>query len=158
MGKTRIRIGMAATVAVAVAFGAAGCGGGDDSSSGDSTAAALTKDEFVTQGNQICADGNKQIETASKDVFSGGKPSTDEVKQFVTGTVIPSIQDQVDGIRALGAPAGDEDQVNAILDAAQQGIDDAKADPSLLESNGSNDPFEEANKLATAYGLTECAG
>ena len=123
------------------------------------TAAALTKEEFVAQGNQICSEGNKTIDEAAKQVFSGGKPKADEMQQFVTGTVIPSIQDQVDSIRALGAPEGDEDQVAAILDAAQQGIDEAKADPSLLagEQSGS-DPFAEANKLTDDYGLTACSG
>ena len=155
---SRYGIGAIAAAAVIV-LAAAGCGDGDDSSSTSSTAAALTKQEFVTQANQICAEGNKTINAEAKQVFSGGRPTAAETQQFVTGTVIPSIQDQVDSIRALGAPEGDEDQVNAILAAAQQGIDEAKADPSLLASEQSgSDPFAEANKLTDDYGLTACSG
>lgn len=153
----KIKLG-AIVAAAALVLGAAGCGGGDDSSSTSSTAAALSKDEFVTQANQICADGNKEISAAQNEAFSVGPPVQDKVEQFITATVIPSVQSQVDGIRALGAPAGDEDQVAAILDSAQGAIDDATADPSLLEGSQSSDPFAETNKLAAAYGLTECAG
>jgi hypothetical protein len=144
----------AIAAALVLVIAVAGCGGGDDSSS--STAAALSKDEFVTQANQICADGNKEIDAASQDAFSSGKPSQSDLDVFVTDTLLPSVQSQVDGIRALGAPAGDEDQVNAILDSAQSAIDAGKADPTLLEGN--DDPFAETNKLANAYGLTECGG
>jgi hypothetical protein len=150
----RLKIGAIAAALVLI-VAVAGCGGGSDDSS-SSTAAALSKEDFLKQGNQICADGNKEIEAASSQVFSSGKPSQDEMDAFVNDTLIPSVQSQVDAIRALGAPEGDEDQVNAILDAAQGAIDEAKADPTLLEGN--NDPFAETNKLANAYGLTECGG
>jgi hypothetical protein len=32
-----------------------------------------------------------------------------------------------------------------------------KADPSLITAEGQDNPFAEANKLATQYGLTACA-
>ena len=150
----RLKIG-AIAAALALTIAVAGCGGGSDDSS-SSTAAALSKEEFLAQGNQICAAGNKEIDAASKEVFSSGQPSQAEIETFLTGTLIPSVQSQVDGIRALGAPAGDEDQVNAILDSAQSAIDAGKADPTTLEGN--DDPFAETNKLANAYGLTECGG
>jgi hypothetical protein len=145
---------IAAALVLIAAVAVAGCGGGDDSSS--STTTALSKEEFLKQGNQICADGNKTIDAASQDVFSGGKPSQSDIEAFVTDTLLPTVQTEVDGIRALGAPEGDEDQVTAIVDSAQQAIDDSKADPSLIATNSSNDPFADTNKLANAYGLTEC--
>jgi hypothetical protein len=147
----RTRIAAIAAVA-AIAVAGAGCGGGDD----DSSTTALSKDEFVTQANQICADGNDKVDAAAKDVFSSGQPSQDDVNSFVTDTVIPNIQDQIDQIRALGIPEGDEDQVNAILDSAQSDIDAAKEDPTII-SDAKGDPFKETNKLAAAYGLNECA-
>lgn len=145
----------ACAAAAAIGVGVAGCGGGDSSST--STAASITKEEFVTQANQICADGNETIDAAVGDAFSGGQPSQEETEQFVTGSVIPAIQAQVDGLRALGAPEGDEEQVDAILDAADQGIEEAQADPASFIAGG-GDPFVEANQLAADYGLTECAG
>jgi hypothetical protein len=132
----------------------AGCGGGDDSDS-TSTEAALTKSEFLKQGNAICAKGNKTIDKAANQAFSNGqKPTEAQLEQFVSQTA-PIIQGEIDGLRALGAPAGDEQQVNAILDEAQSALDKAKQDPSLF-LNG--DPFKKANQDAKAYGLTACAG
>jgi hypothetical protein len=154
---TRKGIATAAVAAIAV-IGVVGCGGGSDDSSSSTSSTALSKDEFVKQANEICAKGNDQIDSAASKTFSGGQPSPQEAQQFVTDTVIPGIQGEIDDIRALGAPAGDEDQVNAILGAAQQGVDAAKQDPSILEGSQASDPFAQADKLAKDYGLTDCAG
>jgi hypothetical protein len=64
---------------------------------------------------------------------------------------------EVAGIEALPAPSGDTEQVDAIVSAAQQGLDELKADPSLITAEGQDNPFAEANKLAKQYGLTACA-
>jgi len=74
----------------------------------------------------------------------------------VTDSVIPNIQNQVDAVRALTPPSGDEDQVKSFLDAAQQALDKAEADPSLFFEGSQNDPFAKANKLASDYGLKVC--
>jgi hypothetical protein len=77
----------------------------------------------------------------------------------VTDAVVPSIQGQIDSIKALSPPSGDEDQVNALLSAAQSALDKVKADPSLItDQSNRSDPFAEANKLTNAYGLTKCGG
>jgi len=142
----------------------AGCGGGSSSSttgaSGTSGAqgAALSKSEFVAKGNAICAQGNQEIQAAGQKAFpKGQQPTQADEENFATDTVIPSIQEQIDGIDALPAPSGDEDQVQAIVDAAQSALDKAKQDPSLLTGQAQGgDPFAQANKLADAYGLTKC--
>ena len=66
------------------------------------------------------------------------------------------MQNQLDQIRALGIPPGDEEQVNAILDAAQEAVDKLQADPSVVIEQNTPDPFAEANKLAKDYGLSTC--
>jgi hypothetical protein len=143
----------------------AGCGGGGSSSSttgasGTSGAqgAALPKSEFVAKGNAICAKGNQEINAEAKKIFTSSQaPSQATQEKFVTDTVIPAIQQQIDGIDALPAPSGDEDQVQAIVDAAQSALDKAKQDPSLLTDQAQGgDPFAQANKLADDYGLTKC--
>lgn len=144
----------AASLVVIGAIAIAGCGGSDDTSS---TTAAISKDDFITQANQICADQGKALDAAGKEVFTGGKPSNAEMTGFVNDTMVPTIQSEIDGIAALGAPAGDEDQVNAILDAAQSGLDEVEADPTIFATSN-EDPFAEANKLGDEYGITECSG
>ena len=58
---------------------AAGCGDDDDESSDTGTdavtAAALTKEEYLAQGNQICKQGNAETDAAAQQVFQGGKPT-----------------------------------------------------------------------------------
>ena len=152
MKRTCIGVCAAAT---AIAIGAAGCGGGDDSTT--TTAASITKEEFVTQANDICAEGNKTIDSAANETFTGGQPSQADIVAFWDDTLIPSVTDQVAQIKALGIPAGDEDQVNAILAEADSALSEAQQQVDSGEVTN-QDPFADANKLAGEYGLKECAG
>ncbi len=161
-----------AATALALAAGsiAAGCGGGNDTTtvSGASGAtgaqgAPLTKDAFLAKANEICKQGNQSINQAGQQFFKSlglsqnQQPTSDQIQQFANQTAIPNIEAQITAIEALPAPSGDEDQVNAITDSAQQALDKLKADPSLLAGNSSNDPFADVDKLAKQYGLDECA-
>jgi hypothetical protein len=146
---------MLLAVALAAGVVAAGCGGDDDDGDGE----ALTKVEFISQADAICAEGDREIDQAGREAFGDQRPSEQEIEQFATDTVAPNIQNQIDGIRALTPPEGDEQQVAEILDAAQNGIDEIEQDPSLLNQGpDAGGAFTEANNLATEYGLTDCGG
>lgn len=112
-------LALPATVA---AFAIAGCGGGDDSStttaSTGASAAPLSSAEFVKQGNAICAAGNKTLDAAAQKIFTSQNPSDAQLQQFADAAV-PSIQGQIDAIRALPAPSADADAVTTFLDTAQ---------------------------------------
>ena len=138
-----------------MALAAAGCGSSNDNSSSSATTAAITKAEFLKKSNAICKKGNQQINAQGKKLFTKKKPTQAQLKKFSTTVLIPSIQGQIDGIRALGAPKGDEAQVKAIVDSAQSALDKGKNDPTALTSS-SNNLFAQTNKLANAYGLTVC--
>jgi hypothetical protein len=150
---------MALLAVLALAVFAAGCGGGDDS---DDSTASITKSEFLAQGNEICKKGNQEIDSdfeafAEENDLKQNQNLTDAQATEASETIlIPNVQDQVDQISELGAPEGEEAQVDAILVAAQEGIDELEADPTAIQGN--NDPFAEANELARDYGLTACAG
>ena len=164
-----MRITALLAVALAAGLVAAGCGDDDDDTAATTSAATttgatgatgatgepLTKEQFVTEADAICKAGDKKIDQAANETFSGGQPSQQEQEQFVTEDVVPNIQAQVDGIRALTPPEGDEEDVAAILDAAQAAIDQVQSDPGAL-TEGSDDPFTEANQLAKDYGLKVC--
>ena len=47
------------------------------------------------------------------------------------------------------------DEVNAILDAAQRGTDQIKADPILLTQQGAGS-YRDANRLSKEYGPVAC--
>ncbi|MCW2766172.1 MAG: hypothetical protein JWO11_2131 [Nocardioides sp.] len=150
MKRTAVLPALILTLGLAVT----GCGGGgDDKVTAEPTAAAaaLSKADFSSQANAICATGTQTIDAASAAL--GDSTSSADIEAFVTETVIPSVQGQHDAIEALGAPAGDEDEVAALLAALQTGIDALSADPAAITTGS---PFDEANQLATAYGLTDC--
>ena len=124
----------------------AGCG--SDSSSSTTSTTALTKSEFLAQGNAICAKGNKAINQAAQETFNKQQPSASQLNQFATQTLIPNIQQQIDGIKALPAPSGDEAQVTAIVTArpgrSRQG-QGRPPDPGL-ERPGSVRPGQQAHE------------
>jgi hypothetical protein len=151
----RLRPAALFAAALAGVVALAGCGGSDSTTS--TTSETLTKSEFVAKGNAICAKGNEEIRAEGKKLFSSGQvPSQAAQEKFVTATVIPSIQQQVDGVDALPAPAGDEQKVQAIVDAARSALDKVKQDPSLITDQTQSDPFAQADKLTNSYGLTQC--
>jgi hypothetical protein len=143
---------------LAVALFVAGCG--SDSSTTDSTA-SITKAEFVKQGNAICKEGNEKIESefekfAKENKLSEKKAPTEaQLEEASEEFLIPQITKQVEGLRALGAPSGEEEQVNTLLDNAEAALEEVEDDPSLL-SGEKSEPFEDVNKEARAVGLTTC--
>jgi ABC-type lipoprotein release transport system permease subunit len=145
-----MKLNLFAVVAVlAVGAIATGCGSSDDK--GDSSTSSLTKAEWIAKADAICQQGNQQINQAAHQAFGNQKPTAAEVQQFTTGTVLSSVQSQVDGIKTLGAPSGDEDQVNHILDTVQADIDKAKS-----AGAAENSTFADGNALAKQYGLKVC--
>jgi hypothetical protein len=137
---------VAFTGILALALVGAGCGGDD----------APSKSEYIADADAICKQGNTEIDAAAEDTFTQGQqPSREEIVGFAEDEVIPNIQGQIDELRDLTPPDGDEDTVNAIYDAAQDGLDRIEEDPALLAERGAN-PLAEANRLAQDYGMKVC--
>jgi len=143
--------------ALAVALVIAGCGSSDSSS----TTASLSKAEFVKQGNAICKAGNKEIEEGFEEFtkennLSKTKPPSKAIQEEAAETIlIPAINNQVEEIRALGTPEGDEGEVDEILTDAEEAVEEGEEDPtSLLGAEPAK--FKELNKESREYGLTVC--
>ena len=153
-----------AALAVGAAFVVAGCGGDDETTSSTTSGvsgatgvsgASLSHEAFITQADAICVAGDKTIETAAQSL--GSSPTDAVLEQAVTDTVIPSLQQQHDAIAALGAPEGDEAQVEDLLTNLQDGIDALEDDPDLVTAGNSPDsPFAPARQSAQDLGLKEC--
>jgi hypothetical protein len=107
----------------------------------------------VTQANEICTEGNAELEQAGQDIEGG--PGSAGFEDFVTGTLVPNVQGQIQDIRDLGIPDEDED-LNATLDEAEEITNEIADDPAVLTEGG--DPFAPVNDELTEAGLTECAG
>lgn len=149
----RLAGAMALALTLSAGLVAAGCGSSSSSSS-TATKPALTKAAFLAQGNAICTDGNKKLEVFEKRLQGG--PTQAELKTFVTGPFASEVQRQINAVRALGAPSGDQATVTHMLDLAQADLDRVKANTKLLESRTAS-PFHDFSTLAHAYGLTACS-
>ena len=145
-----------------------GCGGSDDSSDStagtDSTAGAeLTKAQFLKQGNAVCADTNEEIQEGFQEflkensISENERLTTAELSEVAEDIVAPIVGRQIKELRELGAPAGEEGQVEKILAAAEEGIQKSEEDPSSLLAGEGESAFGKANRLAQEYGLKTCS-
>lgn len=152
---------------LAIAAVAAGCGGSDDdstnagtggSTNSDSTTAALTKAEFIKKGDAICEKENESIEGEADDFakennIDTSKPTQKQKEEVIVAVIVPSLHAQSEEIAELGAPSGDEEKVEAIIVALEDGTAEVEDDPSLVFEG---EPLKEASRLAKAYGFEVC--
>ena len=138
--RAALKVGPVALVCalVAMALFAVGCGSSDDDGTTESSdsPSSLTKAEFVKQGNEICTEGNEEIESglnefAEENGLSGNDQPTDEqIEELASEILIPSIAKQVGKLGDLGAPSGDEQKFEAALANAESTVEEVEADPS----------------------------
>jgi hypothetical protein len=141
-----------------------GCGGDDDetaASEATGVAGELTADQWASQADDVCTQGDRAQDVAIRDFFEqegisqGQQPNSTQLRQLAAEVVIPNIESQIDGVAALPRPEDEADLVEQFIDQANADLDRLKGDPSLIE--GSGDPFAETGKLAEQLGLKECA-
>jgi hypothetical protein len=148
-------IALAATLVV-VCF-AAGCGSSNKTAS-TATTPTLTKAQFLAQGNAICAGGNQKLSALQKALektFGNHAPNAAQLGTYVTTTFAPIIQGQIDKLRSLGAPAGEQATLTSLLGLAQADLNKVKGNPTALISE--RRPFADFARAAHSYGLTSCA-
>lgn len=152
---TMLTCGVLAALPLAVAA----CG----SDESDEQAAAIptpTKSEFIAQADEICATGDSQIDADAGSILGAesrdARPSPKQVERIVDEAIAPGVQSQVDQIRALTPPEGDEEVIGEFLDSAEAGIEALREDPSRLVTD--DDPFARTSQLASAYGFDVCGG
>ena len=139
----------------------AGCGSSGSSTSTETTA-AIAKAEFVKEGNAICVAGEKAQEAEAEAFFNSKglknrneQPTKAQKDELAETVFVPNIQKQIDSVKALGAPSGEEQQVNSALEASQQALNKVKANPEQFFANES--VFHAAGQQLHALGLTKCA-
>lgn len=141
--------------ALAAAF-LAGCGGDDD---GSATAESLTKAQFVKQADGICAKYNRKGERQFQKVvetlnLDQGEPKRDVAAKGVAAVAIPILEEQIEELRALPVPEGEEQEIELIIERQEQSLEKVEDEP-LFRVSGN--PYEELNKPAADYGLVECS-
>jgi len=135
--------------AVAFALVVSGCGGGSGSGS-------LTKTEFAKKADEICTRGESErgeVVKAASQKFSGKKVTGAEQEQVVV-EALPSYEKATQKIKELGAPEGEEKQVEAFVEAMEEAAENVKADPGTATTG--NIPFKKADELAEELGAKGC--
>jgi hypothetical protein len=148
---------------LALAIAAAGCGSSDDSTDTDTASVdvTITKEQLIAQGDAICKQGNEEIEDGfesyaeENDIPKNQEPSDEQGVEIVETILVPNLTTQSELIRGLGAPEGDEEQVEELLDSLDEAIETAEDDPEAL-FNEDTDPFADVNQQAQDYGFSEC--
>jgi hypothetical protein len=169
------------SVATLIAAGAlvlAACGDGD----GGETIkvetvenAAPSKRDYIVQADTICINSEQGIRTEAElrfkigsDDFTvsptgeisfkpGRRPSDAEIQRFGERVVVPAFRRQLADLRELTPPAGDRATVEAVYAAAERGVDELEADPSLfLDSAAVRGRLSEARRLGRRYGFFNC--
>jgi hypothetical protein len=130
----------------------AGCGGDDDTSS-------VTKAQLLKKGDAICKKASdEQLAGLQKAIEKNPKLEKDKALQeeaIVTYGLAP-ISDAAEELAALGAPEGDEEEVEEIITGMEDAVEESEEDPAPLVA-GTTDAFNDVNKAASAYGFKECA-
>jgi hypothetical protein len=151
--------------ALAIFAVAAGCGGGDDGStaetdSPDTDAPALTKAEFVKQGDEICAAASEEYGEGIEDFFTENDvsqtkgPTTEQEEELLAEIILPRIKTEMEELRELGPPEGEEQRVDEIFTGVEEAVAEGESDPSTVA--GGENPFADPNAKAKAFGFEVC--
>lgn len=131
-----------------------GCGGSNGTPK--PTTGSLTKAEFLKKGNAICAQGNEEI-NAVYGKYADAPPGEAKMNQVAQEVVPPVRAKVVKRLRALGAPSGEEERVEKIFDAIEEGVKKGEEDAASLRASGPRYAFWRAYNLEIDYGLERCA-
>jgi hypothetical protein len=139
-------IGSIVGLAVLVALLVAGCGGSEET---------VTKTDFIRQGNAVCGKWQQARGNRFREVNAKFKPPVTQAKrEKAILYVIEPYGDAIEGLKELDPPAGEEEKVEAMIKAMEEGLNQAEANLGSLISSGA--AFSKGNKLAQEYGLKEC--
>jgi hypothetical protein len=133
-----------------------------DSGSSPETAPSelIAKAEFLRKADGICEATTQKITSQTFPVIEEEQKKPGYNRKSVEAELIaevmgPALQGEVEQLRALGAPAGDEARVNAMLAAIQEvGVAIERNAQELVKTGDS--PMVKPTKLAESYGLESC--
>lgn len=141
-------LALVAALVALLAF--AGCGGGDETT-------ALTKAEFTKQVNAGCKEHEDEQNKLFKEVTSSMDPTEvtrSDQELLISEVLLPPYEKDIENLKSLSPPAGDEQQVEAIIEAMENTVKRVEAKPLVAIRDSSQ--FTEAKKLLKEYGLTKC--
>ncbi|MEO7443577.1 MAG: hypothetical protein ABIW46_08605 [Acidimicrobiales bacterium] len=135
-------------------MGATACGDDDQ----DGASAQLTKTEFVTQVNAAC----KPFQDKTMELFETGFPTSEAKLKPFFEKLTPNVEGQLDAIKEVDPPKGEEAAVAEIVTAGEATVADFKkaiGDPATAKNLFSEEGGENAQAFeekAKAFGLSDC--
>jgi hypothetical protein len=150
-------------IAMLAVVGSAGCG--DDESSGADAeitveTSSITKPQFIKRADAICDRVSDtlliSLITYIRQNRSDGEPEEEVAADAVRETTLPKFEKEIKEIQALGAPAGDEAQIEEYLGAVQEAIESLEAKRRVSIAVDIDGAFRRSEALARAYGLQAC--
>lgn len=147
-----LKHGGALICAVALLSGCGGAGA-DDTPAIVVSLGDLSKDQFIAKADAACVKERTRI---GKELLSLGTKRPRETLEVGRETVlIPGLLAHAEAMQKLGAPRGDVDEVQALVDAMVEAIDEVR-DREVISFKEVVEPFDRYNRLAEAYGLKSC--
>ncbi len=148
------RLSMLTMVALAAVI-VAGCGSDEGT-----TTASIDKAQFIARADAICAAGSEQTQAdlaayLKKEKITLNENQTEGESVALIAILVDNVESEVESIRALGVPSGDNGQVGAILAALEEGAKEAEKDP-VAVVRGEVNVLGKAGELAKEYGLRAC--
>ena len=159
------QLALALLGAAAIATAAPGCGDAEDSSAEPASieTSSISKQRFIQEAEAICARANRWLlknlseYAADKKAKGSGRAQAELLSDAMKAVGLPRVEATIRDIQSLGAPAGDEAQLEAFLTQLQQETDALQAQPQLSMKAVFVEGFAASGQLARDYGLDACA-
>lgn len=138
------------------------CGGNDapEPSSASVTTSSLGKPAYLKQANKTCSkEGEntlKEINSYLAKKDSKNIPERTLFAEMTLAVLVPSVAREIQAIRELGAPDGDEKQIEKALTAQMEALDAIKAGKTVTSVDEFEAQFTEASEKLRAYGFEVC--
>lgn len=141
-----------AFISIFLAGLAIGCG---SSSSGE----GVSKKQFAKQADAICEKANEKqeqlLESELRKLAGKGSLSNSEKEHIVNSAGIPPLEEEATKLDELPAPSGEEEKVEGIIAAIEDGTAQVEKEPAAF-AEGESSAFAEAEKLASKFGMKVC--
>ena len=141
-------MGMVAVAALVVLL--QGCGGGDPDTA--------TKADFIKEAKAICHKGEQEREELSNKLIleyqEREENATQKVQEEAVLKFAKIYEKTTAALADLDLPEGEEQKVEAIVEAREDAAAQVKASPATALHSGA--PFKKADDLAEDYGLDNC--
>jgi len=150
---------------------AVGCGGDGDTNEeslagaeGESvtvTTSSLSEEEFLKKANSACREERAglvgEVAAFLREESQKGAQGGALVAKVGKQKLVPTVEAEIEAVQKLGAPRGDEEQVEAMLTAQQAAIEEVKSLESAETLYDVERHFLAAGRELADYGLFACA-